>query len=239
MLPHRRANDYTRLLHVTEALLDRLSGKGWMAAIADRLGWQKQLRIDRCALTFPGPAHALAPLRIAFASDFHAGPTTHATTIAQACQVLRDLQPDLLLLGGDFVSYRAGHIQALAEQLGDVPAPFGRFAVLGNHDLWADDALIVKHLRQAGIQVLVNQNVQLPAPYGHVSICGLDEPTSGSPDAAAMFKHAGGCRIVLMHSPQGVAHIENYAYDLAVCGHTHGGQICFPGGRPIVLPPGR
>ena len=204
MLPHRRAVDYTPLLHITESLLDRISGQGWMAAIADQLGWQDQLRIDRCALTFPGPAHALAPLRIAFASDFHAGPTTHARTITQACQVLRDLQPDLLLLGGDFVSYRASHIEALAQQLGEVPAPCGVFAVLGNHDLWADDRQIVQHLRQAGIQVLVNENVQLPPPYSHVWLCGLDDPTSGSPDAAAMFRGAGECRIVLMHSPQGV-----------------------------------
>ncbi len=239
MLPHRRANDYTPLLHVTESLLDRLSGKGWMAAIADRLGWQDQLRIDRCALTFPGPEHSLAPLRIAFASDFHAGPTTHARTLAQACQVLADLQPDLLLLGGDFVSYRARHIEALAQQLGAIPAPYGRYAVLGNHDLWADDGLIVDQLQAVGVRVLVNENVQLPAPYDHVWICGLDEPTSGRPDAEAMFRGAGGCRIVLMHSPQGVAHIEEYAFDLAVCGHTHGGQICLPGGHPIVLPHGR
>jgi predicted MPP superfamily phosphohydrolase len=120
MLPYRRAKDYTPLLHVTEALLDRLSGKGWMAALADRLGWQNQLRIDRCALTFPGPTQALAPLRIAFASDFHAGPTTHARTIARFCQILRDLQPDLLLLGGDFVSYRARSIEGLARQLGEI-----------------------------------------------------------------------------------------------------------------------
>ena len=239
MLPHRRAVDYTPLLHVTESLLGRISGKGWMAAIADRLGWQDQLRIDRCALTFPGPEQALAPLRIAFASDFHAGPTTHARTITQACQVLRDLQPDLLLLGGDFVSYRASHIEALAQQLGEVPAPCGRFAVLGNHDLWADDRPIVQHLRQAGIQVLVNQNVQLPQPYSHVWLCGLDDPSSGSPDAVAMFRGAGGCRIVLMHSPQGIPLIEKHAYDLAVCGHTHGGQICLPNGRPIILPSGR
>jgi predicted MPP superfamily phosphohydrolase len=238
MLPARRAKDYTPLLHVTEALLDRLSGKGWMAALAERLGWQNQLRIDRCALILPGPPQVLAPLRIAFASDFHAGPTTHAQTIARACQALRDLQPDLLLLGGDFVSYRASYSEALAQQLGAIPAPFGRFAVLGNHDLWAGDGLVAEHLRQAGIQVLVNQNVPLPAPYGHVSICGLDDPTSGSPDAAAMFQGAGSCRIVLMHSPQGVAHIEGYGFDLAVCGHTHGGQICLPNGRPIILPYG-
>jgi predicted MPP superfamily phosphohydrolase len=239
MLPHRRAINYTPLLHVTESLLGRISGKGWMAAIANRLGWQDQLRIDRCALTFPGPEHALAPLRIAFASDFHAGPTTHARTLTQACQVLRDLQPDLLLLGGDFVSYRASHIEALAQQLGEVQAPCGRFAVLGNHDLWADDRLIVEHLNRAGIQVLVNQNVQLPTPYSHVWLCGLDDPSSGSPDAAAMFRGAGGCRIVLMHSPQGIPLIEKHAYDLAVCGHTHGGQICLPNGRPIILPSGR
>ncbi len=103
MLPERRAVDYTPLLHVTESLLAGVSAGGWMATIADWLGWQNQLRIDRSVLTLPGPQQAVPPLRIAFGSDFHAGPTTHPRTLARACEVLADLQPDLLLLGGDFV----------------------------------------------------------------------------------------------------------------------------------------
>jgi uncharacterized protein len=239
MLPTRRANDYTQFRHLTEAILARISGNGWMATIAHSFGWQADLRIDQCVLTLPSSSPPLPPLKIAFASDFHAGPTTHPETIAKACRALRDLQPDLLLLGGDFVSLNARYIEAVAEALAHVPAPFGRYAVLGNHDLWADDTLIVQHLAQVGIQVLINQNQQLPSPYTHLWICGLDDPTSGEPDAEAMFEGATGSRLVVMHSPEGLAHIAPFQFNLALCGHTHGGQICLPNGRPVWMPRGK
>ena len=76
-----------------------------------------------------------------------------------AAQVLADAQPDVLLLGGDFVSLEARYIEPLAQALGQIPAPYGRFAVLGNHDLWADDYPIRRYLSHAGIQVLVNCHI--------------------------------------------------------------------------------
>ena len=53
-----------------------------------------------------------------------------------------------------------------------------------------------------------------------------------------MFAGAHGTRIVVMHSPEGLRHLAAHPFDLALCGHTHGGQICLPNGRPIWLPPG-
>lgn len=148
MLPSRRAVDYTYVRDLTESVLARVSGNGWMASIAYHLGWQADLRIDWCTLSLPAPDPSFPPLRIAFASDFHAGPTTHPETIASVCRALRDLQPDVLLLGGDFVSFHARYIEDVAEALARVPARFGRYAVIGNHDLWADDTLIIQRLEQ-------------------------------------------------------------------------------------------
>jgi hypothetical protein len=153
----RRARDYGLLTHVVERLLERVGGDGWMAELAYRAGWQSPVVIDTVELRLPALV-ATPPLRLAFASDFHAGPTTHPLAIAEACAALARLQPDLLLLGGDFVSLNARHIEPLATLLGQVPAPLGRFAVLGNHDLWADDHPIVRRLTAAGVQVLVNDN---------------------------------------------------------------------------------
>jgi len=234
----RRAVDYTLFRHLTERFLARLSGNGWMANIAHQFGWQAALQLDSCTLTIPTASTAAPPLRIAFASDFHAGPTTHPHTLERACATLRELAPDVLLLGGDFVSLSARYIEPLAEALAHIPAPLGRYAVLGNHDLWATDAPIVRCLQRADIHVLINHSRQLPAPYQHVWICGLDDPTSGTPDAPAMFADATGVRIVLMHSPEGLGLIGSHRFDLALCGHTHGGQICWPNGQPLWLPNG-
>ncbi|NJO82923.1 MAG: metallophosphoesterase [Blastochloris sp.] len=238
MTAPRRAVDYTLFRHVTEQLLARISGDGWPAALAHRYGLQRNLVTNSYTLTLAPPVPPRPLLRIVFASDFHAGPTTHPQTLLNACQALSDARPDVLLLGGDFVSLESRYIDVLAEALAHVSAPLGRFAVMGNHDLWADDVPIVRRLTQAGVQVLINQNIQLAPPFDHVWICGIDDPTSGRPDAATALHGADGVRVVVMHSPEGLHALQHHHFDLALCGHTHGGQICRPSGRPIWSPPG-
>ncbi|HEU4630658.1 MAG TPA: metallophosphoesterase, partial [Gemmatimonadaceae bacterium] len=178
-------------------------------------------------------------LRVAFASDFHAGPTTHPSLLRAACDALARARPDVLLLGGDFVSLHAVYVDPLVRALGAVPAPLGRFAVLGNHDLVADDAYITRRLASIGVEVLVNCNVRLPPPHDDVWVCGLDDPTRGDADGEATLAGADGCRLVLMHSPDGLLALAGLPFDLALCGHTHGGQVALPGGRAIVVPEGR
>jgi predicted MPP superfamily phosphohydrolase len=189
-------------------------------------------------MVFPSFGIPLPPLRIAFASDFHAGPTTHPDILRSACETLAASGPDLLLLGGDFVCMEATPIRELAPQLGAVPAPLGRYAVLGNHDWWTDPGLIARALEEARIQVVTNRNLRLPAPYDHLVLCGIDDPWAGVPDAAKAFAGADGVRIVLMHQPSNLLDVGREPFALALCGHTHGGQITLPGGIPIVVPHG-
>ena len=70
-------------------------------------------------------------------------------------------------------------------------------------------------------------------------LCGFDDHHEGTPSHVDTFAGAEGYRIVLMHSPEGVRDLIGRAFDLALCGHTHGGQIALPGGRPILLPRGK
>jgi predicted MPP superfamily phosphohydrolase len=174
------------------------------------------------------------PLRIAFASDLHAGPTTHPSLHAEALARLRDARPDVILLGGDYVFLDAQHFAPLADDLATLQASAGRFAVMGNHDLWADDAIIERELARAGFRVLRNEAAHLPPPWDHVSICGLDDPWTGVRDAAAAFRSARDTRVLLMHSPDGLSLLGAERFDLAVCGHTHGGHVALPCGIPIV-----
>jgi predicted MPP superfamily phosphohydrolase len=172
------------------------------------------------------------PLRLAFASDLHAGPTTHPTLLEEARAALAAARPDVLLLGGDYVLFDARHVDPLVPLLVAAPAPLGRFAVFGNHDLWADDRRIGDALARAGFRVLVNEAATLPAPFAHVSICGLDEPWTGAPDGAAAFAGARDVRVLLAHGPSALLHVRE-RFDVCVCGHTHGGHVALPGGVPI------
>jgi uncharacterized protein len=210
-----------------------------MATLAAWVGRHPPLRVMHVAVTLPLPPPHPPPIRIVFASDFHAGPVTPSRILNDACACIRQLAPDVLLLGGDFVSLHARYADSLAAALGHIPAPLGRYAVLGNHDLWADDQPIGAALARAHIQVLINQTVHLPAPYEQISISGLDDPTSGQPDIRALAAAPAAVRIVIMHSPEGVPLIQAIPFDLAFCGHTHGGQVCLPNGFPLWLPRGQ
>jgi hypothetical protein len=97
---------------------------------------------------------------------------------------------------------------------------------------------VVEELGAAGIQVLTNRQVRLPPPFQNVTLCGLDDHTSGAPDAAAALDGAAGVRLLLMHAPSGLLDVGDRPFSVAICGHTHGGQIALPRGRPLVVPHG-
>jgi predicted MPP superfamily phosphohydrolase len=87
--------------------------------------------------------------------------------------------------------------------------------------------------------VLANESALLPPPYHDFAICGLEDATRGEPRADRALDAVAAKRIVLMHSPEGLHAIGDRAFELALCGHTHGGQVALPWGTPVVVPPGR
>ena len=224
-----------RLLQLT---LAQLYGAGWPAVVARRLGLQPDPQLRTHTLELPGRTTDAPPLRVGFATDFHSGPTTHPGVIERACRVLADARPDVLLLAGDFVELHARHIDRLVPLLTAIPAPLGRFAVLGNHDLMGDDAYVAERLQAAGIQLLTNRSMPLPPPHDDVWLCGLDDPTRGEARADCALDGVPGSRVVLMHSPDGLLTIGDRPFDLALCGHTHGGQIVLPTGHVPYMPEG-
>jgi predicted MPP superfamily phosphohydrolase len=234
-----RARKTSALREAVDVILDVVYRSGGAATLAYHLGLQGRLRVKHHAFRFRGRAAGSAPLRVAFASDFHSGPVTHHALIEQACAALTDARPDVLLLGGDFISLNVGHVDEMAARLREIPAPLGRYAVLGNHDYRRHRAGIVSRaLELHGVEVLHNGNVRLPPPHDDVWICGLDDVEFGSPDPDAMLQGADGTRLVIMHGPDGLLALGDRRFELAFCGHTHGGQIALPGGTPILIPGG-
>lgn len=233
----RHSKDRRSIEYMFESLL---RPGNWAARVAHTLGLQGRIRTSEITL---GPdraaAHRPRPvLRVGFASDFHAGGMTDSRVLADACAALAAMEPDILLFGGDFVSVRGADIERIAPRLAELSAPLGKFAVLGNHDLHADHELIEARLEHAGIRVITNRNVRLPEPFGDVVICGLDDATAGTPRPDLALDGVAGTRIVLMHSPDALAAIGDREFELALCGHTHGGQIALPWGTPVIVPGG-
>lgn len=229
--------NYTRTRQVWEQVYSLLTKGSWPAHLAWRLAPVREVAVEEHVVT-SARIDLTRDLRIVFASDFHAGPATAPRIIDMALQRVDDLKADLLLLGGDYVSLDPRDGERLFDQLADVHAPLGRYAVLGNHDYWSGAAAVVRGLERAGIELLTNRCVRLPAPFDGVTLCGLDDYTSGDPDAGTAFDGAGEVRVVLMHQPSGLEQIGDRHFDVAFCGHTHGGQIAFSGDRPLVVASG-
>jgi predicted MPP superfamily phosphohydrolase len=207
---------------------------GWPAVLTNAVGLQGELSVAEHVFSIPRKRREASVLRVTFVSDFHAGPTLHPRLLRETMDALERSRPDLLLLGGDFVSFHAKYVEDLLEGLGAIVAPCGKFAVLGNHDLLADDEHIVTRLRQAGIITLVNENARLPAPHDDVWVCGLDDWNEGTPNAEEAVRGADGTRILLMHQPDGLMAMKDHRFDIAFCGHVHGGQYLRSNGEPAI-----
>jgi uncharacterized protein len=216
------------------AALDAALLGGVVAKWTYRFGWHGTLSISRHVVELPDDRPLPAPLTLAFASDFHAGATTHPAVFSRLAAELAAHRPDLLLLGGDFVSLRAGHMTPLTDALALYAPPLGSFAVLGNHDLWSDHEEITQQLNACGVEVLVNRNVALGKPFDGVSICGIDDPWTGHADCVKAFDGAKSIRIWLTHSPDGLLLLQGRQYSVGFAGHTHGGQICLRDGTALV-----
>jgi len=155
-------------------------------------------------------------------------------------QKTNDLEPDIILLTGDYVQSNPKPIGEFAERwLSKLKSKFGIFAVLGNHDYKTLDSesLIESTLKKkVGIRVLTNECVmmkELP-----LELIGLGDLTSGHffPEKVLPkdpSKDHNITRICLSHNPDTARTLSHWRVNLTLSGHTHGGQIIIPSFGPL------
>ena len=233
-----RGSNFSLARGIAETVLGAVYAGAWPARVLSRIPAATRVRPVRRQLAFGRGGRA--PLKLAFASDLHIGPLTPPPLLDEAFRVLASFAPDVLVLGGDYVFLDVtAHAAAVLQRLvASVPAAT-KLAVLGNHDLWTDNATIERALEAGGARVLVNESARLPPPHDDVAIVGLDEPWTGQPDAERAFAASADApvRIAVAHAPEGVPHVRGRGAGLMLCGHTHGGQVALPSGPVVVHGP--
>ncbi|MFT5685660.1 MAG: putative MPP superfamily phosphohydrolase [Myxococcota bacterium] len=232
-----RGKNYSPARGLIEAVLKVAYFRGWPGRLWGALPGRSVVHPQHLDLRILPPG--TPPLRLAFLSDLHIGPTTPPALLDAAFACVTDWAPDILALGGDYVFLEASEAVAaeLSRRVAAVPAAV-KVAVMGNHDLWTFHHRLEDALTRAGATVLTNDALRLPAPHADVALLGIDDPWTGSPDAETAVTACGDAsvRIALSHSPDGVPLLSESRADLILCGHTHGGQIALPGGVPLVVP---
>ncbi len=173
------------------------------------------------------------PLRIVQISDLHLGILSNESLIDSLIEVINSLDADIIVSTGDLVDMQLDHIKDLAEQLSAMKSKLGKYAVYGNHEVFAGLDHSNKVIDTAGFTLLSNASV---SPNELITIIGVDDPAvTGSfqndemNEVEILEKISNHLfTILLKHQPRLNERSTEY-FDLQLSGHTHGGQI-FPFG---------
>jgi predicted MPP superfamily phosphohydrolase len=197
-------------------------------------------QLERVELRLPPSIASMDGLKIGFITDTHVGPFISIHDLQRALDLVRAEKPDLLLLGGDYISESPRYLAGTAELLGLLAAetPLGCFAVMGNHDYSITGAYAVKALGEVGIPMLSNDVAEVKVGGDSLWIAGIDETLLGSADPVGTMSKVpkGGAALALWHEPTFAEKAAAAGAFAQLSGHTHGGQVRLPVLGPIGLP---
>lgn len=199
------------------------------------------LETEYVTLTASDLSQDIGTLRIVYLSDIHQGPFYSQGRVAELVSRVNALNPDLILLGGDYANDSDGAIDFFK----NAPAFHARYAVcavVGNHDRTIPESnlsLLKSAMFSAGVTPLVNEVAQVRIGSGSVYIAGIDDVNNGYPDISLVAGQVKSSDYVifLSHSPEAItdalkaetADGRRGWYDLGLFGHTHGGQVALLG----------
>lgn len=186
-----------------------------------------QLELTRAAMPVSGLPEALRGLRIGVMTDIHRSQAVPHELVAAAVRLLMAEKPDVILLGGDYVSFGdRRYVPRAAEALAPLSAPHGVLAVMGNHD---DDRDMPAALAAKGFTVLRDARTRLTIRGEAIEFAGLRFWTYKVVDIAHVLRGALPLTFLLAHSPKRLLEAQQLAVPAVISGHTHGGQIVLPG----------
>jgi predicted MPP superfamily phosphohydrolase len=193
-----------------------------------------QIEVTRTTLVVSGLPDALAGLRIGFMTDLHRSSIVSQELIVSAVGLLMAQRPDLIVLGGDYVTWGGDYaavgdrhfVEPAADALRALSAPHGVYGVLGNHD---DDRDMPAAMTARGIEILKDARTRLTIRGETLDLIGIRYWTTRGRDIASVARGAGRSSILLAHNPSRLKEAAELSLPLMLSGHTHGGQIVLPG----------
>ena len=207
-------------------------------------GW---IQVTRPKITLQKLPAALEGFSIVQISDFHLGPDVKIEHVRHAVALANGMHPDLIALTGDYVSESADYIAPCAGELALLQARYGVYAVLGNRDQLTDADRVAYGLTQAGIVVLRDEARAISIGDIRLWLVGLDDTGYTAFNGHLPGRARGPLqekvailaellaripdtepRLLLIHNPDLNELFQGMHLDLALCGHTHGGQVRLP-----------
>lgn len=196
------------------------------------------LKLTEHEISFPNLPAEFDGYSVLFMTDFH-------IDLVQAIEekildVVKNTQFDICLFGGDYAyKYKGKRIKItkdfasrLVNSLNDKGIPV--IGALGNHDIY-DFGLFLESL---GVKMLLNESVRIDKNNSHIYISAIDDAYFYKSYDFNLCEEAvsteNSFKILISHTPETYRHAKKHGYSLILCGHTHGGQVCLPGGLPVI-----
>lgn len=181
----------------------------------------------------PHPKWRGAPLRIVHLTDLHVHPSLPLEYYQEVVSIAEQSKPDIAVFTGDFIT----SLDALPK-LAKVLRPIARletYAVLGNHDYWADANAVRKVITESRLRLLSDETISLAVGDNQIAVTGYDYPW-GTKEKNISSQRDDTLHVVLSHTPDNIYRISESSADLTFSGHYHAGQIRIPVVGPIVVP---
>ena len=225
----RRRLSAGHLVTVTILLAMALVGYGYFEARA--------IRLERVVLPTAKLSPGVDRLKIVQLSDLHLGLLVGRERLRTVLSTVRRAEPDIIVATGDLLDGQGDNLPEFAALLREIPARHGKFAILGNHELYSGSAHATAFLEAAGFVVLRNE---ARAVAGGLVIAGVDDrrgatwplaAADGEGPLLAALDAENRFVLLLKHRPQ-VNQASVGRFDLQLSGHVHGGQL-FPFGLVV------
>jgi len=194
----------------------------------------RQLRVVHNSLQLADLPAAFEGYTILHLSDLHVDMNVQAMEFM--VELIKGLQYDLCVLTGDYRGETFGEIDSTLRGMSLIARSINKpaFAVLGNHD----SIRMVPRLEDMGFRFLINESVVLERDQDLLYLAGVDDAHYFRVDniekASSNIPH-GAPSLLLSHTPEIYLQAAYANFNAYLCGHTHGGQICLPGGFPLTL----
>jgi predicted MPP superfamily phosphohydrolase len=201
-----------------------------------RRGWRNTLdiRVRHNRVELPDLPAEFEGYTLLHLTDLHAD--LNPPAMEKAAQLVRQLEYDACVLTGDYRAQTHGPVEPALEAMEIVCQALKQpvYGVLGNHD----SIRMVPGLEAMGVRMLLNETLALERGGATICLAGIDDAHYYRVDNLAKVgeeSHGYKTTILLSHTPEIYRQAAHACFHLMLCGHTHGGQICLPGGIPLTL----
>ncbi len=226
---------------------ERVAGVGGAIALSIGFGsvaWgfvvgQRRVVVEDVPIPIRGLPEQIEGFEIAHITDLHIGAQLNGEKLRCFVDRVNALGADLIALTGDMFDFDPAYVEDGCHELARLDAPYGVWAVLGNHDVYTGAAVVARGLREwTGIRLLRDDWARIDVDGAPLYLLGVDDPGRlwGEPDDGPLRKVASlvpevPARVLLVHRPSYFPKVVELGLPLALAGHTHGGQVALP--RPM------